>query len=291
MTISEAQAEIRSAFLGGFVGQLVSAVLWAVAAALGTWGRPGPAMVFLVVGGFFIFPLTQLGLRVIGRPGRVGPRNSLNSLGAQVAFVLPLCLPVVGAATLHRTDWFFPAFMVVLGAHYLPFAFLYGMRMFLVLAAVLWLAGCALGLWIPAPFATGAWSTAAVLIVFAVAGRRIALAAERPGPEAGAAMLLRVRTLEAIRDGQVTVAFRRWRRPTVRSGGTLRDGLPALAEGPGDPGVPGPLRSGGRGGLPFPPRDPRPLLRHGPGAPGRGATRGADRRSARRVRPGLGSGG
>lgn len=35
-------------------------------------------------------------------------------------------------------------------------------------------------------------------------------------------MLLRMQTLEAIRVGRVTVQFRRWRRPTVRSGGTLR---------------------------------------------------------------------
>ena len=34
-------------------------------------------------------------------------------------------------------------------------------------------------------------------------------------------MLLRTHDLDRIRDGSVTLAFRRWRRPTVRSGGTL----------------------------------------------------------------------
>jgi len=34
-------------------------------------------------------------------------------------------------------------------------------------------------------------------------------------------MLLRGPVLHRIRDGSVTLAFRRWRRPTVRSGGTL----------------------------------------------------------------------
>lgn len=34
-------------------------------------------------------------------------------------------------------------------------------------------------------------------------------------------MIFRQRFLEGIRDGTVTLAFRRWRRPTVRSGGTL----------------------------------------------------------------------
>ncbi|MGH9350287.1 MAG: hypothetical protein ACRD26_23800 [Vicinamibacterales bacterium] len=34
-------------------------------------------------------------------------------------------------------------------------------------------------------------------------------------------MLLRNDVLQRIRDGTITVAFRRWRRPTVRAGGTL----------------------------------------------------------------------
>ena len=178
MLISEAQREMRSAFLGGFMGQLVSALLWAVAAGLATWGSQSTSIVFLLVAGVFIFPLTQLGLRLIDRPGRVDEANDLYSLGAQVAFVLPLSLPIVGAATLYRTEWFFPAFMVALGAHYVPFVFLYGMRMFAALAALLWTGGLVLGLWIDAPFSTGAWFTATVLIAFAWLGRRLTLLEE-----------------------------------------------------------------------------------------------------------------
>jgi hypothetical protein len=179
MEIAAAQRELRSAFLGGFMGQLVSAILWGIAASLATWGSRNQAIGFLVISGTFIFPLTQLGLRMIGRPGRVGKENHLYALGAQVAFVLPLSLPVIVAATLYRVEWFFPAFMIVLGAHYVPFVFLYGMPMFALLAAILWAAGLALGLWIDAPFATGAWVTAAVLGVFALLGRRSTLAEER----------------------------------------------------------------------------------------------------------------
>ena len=175
MHIAEAQREMRAAFLGGFVGQLVSGLLWLASAALATWGTPRQAILFLLICGVFIFPLTQLGLRLIGRSGRVGLENGLYRLGAQVAVVLPLSLPVVGGAALYRLDWFYPAFMVVLGAHYMPFAFLYGMRMFLALAGILWAAGLSLALWIEAPFAAGAWFTAAVLFVFAALGRAFAL--------------------------------------------------------------------------------------------------------------------
>lgn len=63
MEIAEAQREMRSAFLGGFMGQSVSAVLWSVSAALATWGSPGQAVAFLLISGIFIFPLTRVGLR------------------------------------------------------------------------------------------------------------------------------------------------------------------------------------------------------------------------------------
>lgn len=36
MKIAEAQRDVRTTYLGGFVGQLVSAVLWITAAALAT---------------------------------------------------------------------------------------------------------------------------------------------------------------------------------------------------------------------------------------------------------------
>lgn len=100
-------------------------------------------------------------------------------LGMQVAFTLPLSLPVVGAAALYRLDWFYPAFMVILGAHYLPFVFLYGMRLFAALGLLLVAGGVGLGLYAPPAFAPGAWLAAVTLYIFALAGRFVVLAEER----------------------------------------------------------------------------------------------------------------
>jgi hypothetical protein len=157
--------------MGGFMGQLVSAILWSASAALATWGSERWAIGLLVVAGFFIFPLTKLGLILIGHRAKVSKDNPFNALGMQTAFVLPLCLLVVAAATLYRLEWFYPAFMIVLGAHYLPFVTLYGMKMFYALAGVLVTAGVVLALYVAMPFATGAWFTAAALTVFAFLGR------------------------------------------------------------------------------------------------------------------------
>lgn len=173
MTVDEAQRDMRFGLLGGFMGQLVSGLLWIVSAALTTWGTTRAGVAFLVIAGFFIFPLTKLGLRLIGHRLRVSPGNPLNDLGMQSAFVLPLSLLLVGAAALYRLEWFYPAFMIVLGAHYLPFVTLYGMRMFYVLAGVLVGAGVVLALYLPLPMSAGAWFTAAMLGIFAFVGRHI----------------------------------------------------------------------------------------------------------------------
>ncbi|MFW5777130.1 MAG: DUF7010 family protein, partial [Spirochaetota bacterium] len=137
MDISEAQREMRTAFLGGFAGQLVSGVIWLIAAALGTWVSPGYGMVTLFFGSMAIFPLTQVSVRLMGRPGKVAHENRLWGLGAQSAFTVPLNFLLVGAATLYRESWFFPAAMIVVGSHYLPFITLYGMKLFGGLAALL----------------------------------------------------------------------------------------------------------------------------------------------------------
>ena len=168
MQIEDGQREVREVFMHGFPGQLVSGVLWLVSAALSTWVSTRAGIIFLLVGGVFIFPCTLLVLKSLGRRASLDPGNPFGRLGMQVAFTLPLNLPLVGAAAIHRLDWFYPATMLVTGTHYLPFVFMYGMPAFYALAAVLILGALALGLYVPAPFATGGWFTGTALLAFAL---------------------------------------------------------------------------------------------------------------------------
>ena len=116
----------------------------------------------------FIFPLTQLALRIVGGPTTLRSENPLNGLAMQVAFVIPVSIPVIGAAALYNVDWFYPAFMVIVGAHYLPFVFLYGMRAYAVLAGVLIAGGVTIGYLLPDTFSIGGWFGGAVLLLFAL---------------------------------------------------------------------------------------------------------------------------
>jgi hypothetical protein len=172
MEIADAQREMRTRFVGGFYGQFVSGVLWLVSASLATWSTPRAAITTLVLGGFFIFPATELLLRVAGgRP--LNAQNALNYLGMQVAFVLPSSMPLLLPVGLYRLNWFYPALMILLGAHYIPFVFLYGMRMFAVTAAVVIGGGVVIAMYWSGSFSVGAWYTGAMLVVFAGIGRTL----------------------------------------------------------------------------------------------------------------------
>jgi hypothetical protein len=169
MLVSEAQQEVRDTFAGGAVGQAVSGLLWLISAALATFVSQRTGIIALIGMGFFIFPLTQLALRLLGRKAGLSKANPFTGLAMQTAFIIPLTIPVVGAAALYNANWFYPAFMIVLGTHYMPFMTLYGMWQYGILAAVLIFGGLAIALWIPGTgFALGGWFTAAVLFVFAL---------------------------------------------------------------------------------------------------------------------------
>jgi uncharacterized protein DUF7010 len=167
MTVEEGQRQVRTTYLGGAPGQFVCAAVWLSSAAAGTWGSTRLAILILVIGGTFIFPLTQLALRLVGRAASLPADNPFRWLAMQVAFTVPLSLPLVGAVTLHRVGWFYPALMIVVGAHYLPFTFLYGQSRWLVLGGVLLMAGVLIGLYVSQLFTLGGWVTGLAFVVFA----------------------------------------------------------------------------------------------------------------------------
>jgi hypothetical protein len=172
-TIADAQRDVRTTFLGGFPGQLVSGALWLASSALTTWVSARAGILALAVGGIFIFPLVQLLLKIMGRRASLEPGNPMKSLATQSAIIIPVLFPLVGAATLYRREWFYPAMALVVGAHYFPFGFLYGMRMFLVLGAIMCAVAVLVAASVPAYADAIGWFTGALLVGFAFVGRRL----------------------------------------------------------------------------------------------------------------------
>ena len=168
MEISAAQKEVRSVFLGGSVGQAVSGGLWLISTVLGTWVSIRYGVIALVLGGIFIFPLTQLALKILGQRASLSRDNPFNQLAMQAAFIIPLTLPVIAAAAMQNINWFYPAFMIVVGVHYMPFIFLYGMWQYGILAALFIGGGVAVGMTLPYAFSAGGWLATAALLLFAL---------------------------------------------------------------------------------------------------------------------------
>jgi hypothetical protein len=171
MLVQDAQREVRTVFVGGFWGQLVSSAIWLASAALGSWVTPRAAILTLVFGGFFIFPAVQLLLRLTGQPTSLTRGNPLHYLGMQIAFTLPMSMLLLVPVTEFRLNLFYPALTILVGAHYLPFVFLYGMRMFIPLCAILVSSGIAIALYFPGSFSLGGWVGGLTLFVFAWIGR------------------------------------------------------------------------------------------------------------------------
>ncbi|HEX6930404.1 MAG TPA: hypothetical protein VF267_14200 [Gammaproteobacteria bacterium] len=168
MQIDAAQREVRRVYAGGFPGLAISACVWLIAAALGTWVSWQVAMWTLVIGGALIFFTLELLMRAVGHDPALSRDNPLNGLTLQLAFLLPLLLPLVLAAFQHRADWLFPAFMVALGAHFLPFMFLFGMWQFGALGVVMALSGVVFGFAPEESFVIAGWYGGVVQLLFAL---------------------------------------------------------------------------------------------------------------------------
>ena len=166
--LAQAQRELRYAYRSASVGQMYAGLVWlASAVAWLTYGSTSGILV-LVLGGFLIYPVTTLVSRRLGNPGSVASSNPLKEASVAIPLVGPLGIPLAGAAALYDLGWFFPAFMVVMGAHYLPFSHLYGMRMFIPLGAGMWFAGLTIGLWAPDMAVVGAFLTGFALLAVGV---------------------------------------------------------------------------------------------------------------------------
>jgi hypothetical protein len=112
MRLEDAQREMRDVYLGGSVGGFVSGGLWLASATLASWSTRNQAVWALIIGGMLIFPVTMMALRFLGRRATASRENPLNALAMQVAFTVPLAIPLILAASRGRPEWFYPGFVL-----------------------------------------------------------------------------------------------------------------------------------------------------------------------------------
>lgn len=166
MTIAEAQADVRRVYRGGYSGPLVCAVLWAVANSTYDLVSPDAGMVVLFFGGMLIFPLSALILKVSTGRSFLPKGHPSTALAMQSAFTVPIGLTVAIALGSYEPSLFFPASLIIVGAHYLVFVTLYGMKAFAWLAGALVILGIVGIYLVPGIGAVSGWLGAAVFLIF-----------------------------------------------------------------------------------------------------------------------------
>jgi len=142
-SLHDLQQEMRSAFLDGAPGMLVSALVWLVAGIAVTRSGVSAAVWTLFIGGALIHPVTTVALKALGKSARAGKGNPLAHLGmATTAWLIVGCVLSYGLYTADPT-WFFPAMLLVIGSRYLAFQTIFGHRTYWICGALLMATGYA----------------------------------------------------------------------------------------------------------------------------------------------------
>jgi hypothetical protein len=137
MEFIEAQRDMRRAYVNGGLGVLVSGIVW-VAAGLVTQNvslQYGMAALFF--GGMAIHPLSLLLEKLLFKREKPVESNPLEMLALQSTPFLIVGLVVGYVVSDAHPDWFFAIALLAVGARYLVFQTIYGMRHYVVLGALL----------------------------------------------------------------------------------------------------------------------------------------------------------
>lgn len=137
MNIFDAQAEARRAYFNGAIGVAVSGTIWLVSGIIASIGDINYAMLALFFGGMLINPISTLIESKILKLPPVSKENSLIWIGL---YTVPFILIGMYAGFLlspKNPALFFAFTLMAIGARYLCFQLIYGLKHFLFLAFAL----------------------------------------------------------------------------------------------------------------------------------------------------------
>ena len=165
-SVQNAQRDMRVAYANGSTGLIASGLVWIIAGIVACYSMPIHAGLALFIGGMFIFPLSIVICKLMKCSGNHSKDNPLGSLALEVTFMMLVCLPIAYVVFTHTAEWFFPTMMLVIGARYLTFSTLYGLRTYWLCGGALIASGFAL-VALKAPFITGAFVGGGLELLFA----------------------------------------------------------------------------------------------------------------------------
>jgi len=137
MTISEAQADLRRAYVGGGPGAVVSGLLWLTAAWVEADHGIRAGFITLFFGGMLIYPLGLAASRLLFRRSAESPDNPMGPVALESTIAMIGCLLAAWMILPLDPALVFPIAAIAVGTHYFVFKTAYGDRTYWLLAALL----------------------------------------------------------------------------------------------------------------------------------------------------------
>jgi hypothetical protein len=160
--------EMRITYLGAVPHTIFTSLIWLISGALGIVYSKSIAILFFLIAGTFIFPGGELIRKLFKTPNAISKNNKLPLFFTLLAMTVPMSYPLLYFICKSNINLFFPAFTVLIGAHYLPFVYGYHMHSFGVLSILLVGVGTWSGIELMEYFSLQAFLTGGILLVFAI---------------------------------------------------------------------------------------------------------------------------
>ena len=143
MTITEAQADLRRAYVGGGPGAFVSGLLWFVAFWVEANHGIRTAFIALFFGGMLIYPLGLAASRLLFRRAGESSDNPMGPIALESTLAMIGGLLAAWLILPFQPDLVFPLAAGAAGTHYFVFKTAYGDRTYWLLAGLITAAGLA----------------------------------------------------------------------------------------------------------------------------------------------------
>ncbi|MFL9842215.1 hypothetical protein ABS767_14680 [Sphingomonas sp. ST-64] len=141
MKLSEAQADVRRAYVGGGPGAIVSGFVWLAAGLVEAHSGTRVAFAVLFFAGMLIFPLSKLAVTTLFRRAGEAAGNRLPVVALESTVAMIGGLFAAWLLLESRPDLALPVAAIAVGTHYAAFNTAYGDRTYWLLAALLTGAG------------------------------------------------------------------------------------------------------------------------------------------------------
>ncbi|MFC6439124.1 hypothetical protein [Bowmanella sp. JS7-9] len=141
MTLAALQQNMRQAYLNGASGALASGLIWGVAALAANLFSPIASMLTLFFGGMLIFPLSVVISKLGNASGKHDPSNMLKHLAVENLGFLFAGLMIAFVVAQQDHMLFYPIMLLAIGARYLTFQTIYGVKTYWLFGGSLMIAG------------------------------------------------------------------------------------------------------------------------------------------------------